>query len=173
MYIILVDRQTQTGMQTNKQTAPNRHLGHENLKIELWESKVSVRPPNRQFQTDTSKQTLTQKSYETQSVLKYAFEYKRDWIPWARAGKWYLTDTSREGQNSIRKPIQKKALWSCLFHFSSTLCWKTTPNRHFAKRTKPEYENNYCLGASKGLAETIFLHRLDKNENRHQVGKNL
>ena len=49
-------------MQTNKQTAPNRHLGHENLKIELLESKVSVRTPNRQFQTDTSKQTLTLKS---------------------------------------------------------------------------------------------------------------
>ena len=47
-----------------------------------------------------------------------------------------------------------------------------TPNRHFANRTKPEYENNYSLGASKGLAETIFLRRLDKNANIHQVAKN-
>ena len=59
-----------------------------------------------------------------------------------------------------------------MFHFSSTLRWKKTPNRHFANRTKPEYENNYSLGASKGLAETIFLRRLDKNANIHQVAKN-
>ena len=42
-----------SGRQTDKQTAPNRHLGHKFLEIELLESKVSVRTPNRQLQTDT------------------------------------------------------------------------------------------------------------------------
>jgi len=40
-------------------------------------------------------------------------------------------------------------------------------------RTKPEYERKYCLEASKGLAKTIFLHRLSENANRHQVVKKL
>ena len=46
------------------------------------------------------------------------------------------------------------------------------PNRHSAMRRKLEYESNYCLEASKGLAETLFLHRLGENANIHQVAKN-
>ena len=81
--------------------------------------------------------------------------------------KMNLTDTSKEAPNSIRKPIRKKGLWNCLFYFSSTICWKKTPNRHFAMRTKPEYESKYCFEAPEGLAETIFLHRLGGSANRH------
>ena len=47
------------------------------------------------------------------------------------------------------------------------------PNRHSAMTRKPENESNYCLEASKGLAETLFLHRLGENANRHQVIKKL
>ena len=64
-------------------------------------------------------------------------------------------------------------LRNCLFAFSSTLCWKMEPNRHSATRRKPEYESNYRLEASKGLAGTLFLHRLGEKRNRHQVVKNL
>ena len=66
----LRDSNQQTGIQTDKQTAPNRHLGPKNLKIELLESKVSVRTPNRQFQTDSSKQTTPNRQLPTDSLTR-------------------------------------------------------------------------------------------------------
>ena len=54
------NRHKPTFRQTDRQT--NRHLGHKFVENELLESKVTIRTPDRQLQTDSFKQTLPAKT---------------------------------------------------------------------------------------------------------------
>ena len=106
-------------------------------------------------------------------MSKQILECERVWIPRAYAGKWYLTDTSKETQKSIKKLMRKGELRRCLFAFFTTLCRKMEPNGHFGHWITSSNKTIIIAHLQKCPLQSIFLHRFGKNANRHLVTKNL